>query len=57
MDKNPMTAPIDDMQRIKPTVVFDIPGTHKIGLMNIVDAQRFLEIGIFDSFRVIRSFF
>jgi hypothetical protein len=57
MDKNPMAASIDDMQGIKPTIVFDIPGTHKIGLMNIVDTQRFLEIGILDPFRVIRGFF
>jgi len=57
MDKNPMTASIDDMQRIKPPVVFDISGTHEIGLMDIVDAQGFLEIGILDAFRPIRSFF
>jgi hypothetical protein len=57
MNKNPMTAPIDDMQRIKPTIVFDIPGTHEVGLMNVVDAQGFLEIGILDSFRAIRCFF
>jgi hypothetical protein len=57
MNKDPMTAPIDDMQRIKPTIVFDIPGTHEVGLMDIVDAQGFLEIGIFDPFRAIRCFF
>jgi hypothetical protein len=57
MDKNPMTAPIDDMQRIEPTMVFDIPGTNQIGLMNIVDTQRFLEVGILDSFGSIRGFF
>jgi hypothetical protein len=57
MNKNPMAAPIDDMQGIKPTVVLDIPGTDEIGLMNIVDAQRFLEIGILDPFRAIRGFF
>jgi hypothetical protein len=57
MDKNPMAAPIDDMQRIKSTVVLDVPGTDEVGLMDIIDAQGVLEIGILDSFRAIRGFF
>lgn len=52
-----MTAPIDDMQRIKSTVVLDVPGTDEVGLMDIIDAQGVLEIGILDSFRAIRGFF
>ena len=52
-----MTVPIDDMEGIKPTVVLDIPGTHEVGLVNIVDTQRFLEIGILDAFGAIRCFF
>jgi hypothetical protein len=57
MDENPMTGPIDDMQGIKPTVVFDIPGTHQIGLMNMVDPQGFLKIRVLDPFGVIWGFF
>lgn len=57
MDKNPMAAPIDDMQGIKSTVVLDVPGTDEIALMNIVDAQKFLEVGILDPLGAIRVFF
>jgi len=57
MDENPMTGPIDDMQGIKPTVVFDIPGTHQIGPMNMVDPQGFLKIRVLDPFGVIWGFF
>lgn len=52
-----MAAPIDDMQGIKSTVVLDVPGTDEIALMNIVDAQKFLEVGILDPLGAIRGFF
>jgi hypothetical protein len=52
-----MTAPIDDIEGIKSAVVLDISGSYEIGLVNIVDAQGFLEVGILDPFRAIRCFF
>jgi hypothetical protein len=57
MNKNPMTTPIDDRQGIKPAVVFDIPGPDEIGLVNIIDPQGFLKVGIFDPLGAIRGFF
>jgi hypothetical protein len=45
------------MKRIKASIVLDIPGTQKIGLMDVVDPQGFSEIRVFHSFGGIRSFF
>jgi hypothetical protein len=50
LDIHPVTEDIDNVEGIESPIPFDIPGTDKIGLVNVVDARRFSEVGIFDSF-------
>jgi hypothetical protein len=57
VDKDAMTVEIHDMKRIEAAIVFDISWPQEVRLMNIVESQRFGEVGVFHSFGSIRSFF
>lgn len=57
LNKDPMAVQIDDMEGIEAAVVFDVPGAEEVGLMDVVVSQRFPEIGVFDPFGLVRSFF
>jgi len=57
LNKDPMAVKIDDMKGIESSIVFDVPGAEEVGLMDIVEIQRFPEIGVFDSFGLVWSFF
>jgi len=57
VDKDTMAVKIHNMQGIETAIVLDIPGAEKVGLVDVVDAQGFAEIGIFHSLGGVRSFF
>jgi hypothetical protein len=57
LNKDPMAVEIDDMEGIEAPVVFDVPGAEEVGLMDVVASQRVPEIGVFDPFGLVRSFF
>jgi hypothetical protein len=57
MEKDPVAVEIDNVERVEPAIVLDIPWAHEICLMDMVDFQRLCEIGILDPFGEIRSFF
>jgi hypothetical protein len=57
MNKDPMAVKIHDMERIETSIVLDVPGPQKVGLMDVVDPQSFSEIRVFHPFGGIRSFF
>ena len=52
-----MAVKVDDVKGIEPSVVLDIPGAKEVGLMDVVDPPRFSEIGVFDPFGLVGSFF
>lgn len=47
---------IDNVHRIESAVAFDIARPHKIHLVNVVAAQSFDEVRVFDPFRHIGCF-
>ena len=49
LDMHPVAEDIHNVEGIESPISFDIPGTDKIGLMNVIDARGFNEVGIFDS--------
>ena len=49
LDVHPVAEDVYDVERVEPAITLDISGTDEIGLMNVVDARRFREVGIFDS--------
>ena len=57
LNRDPMAVKVDDVKGIEPSVVLDIPGAKEVGLMDVVDPPRFSEIGVFDSFGLVGSFF
>jgi hypothetical protein len=57
VDKDAMTVEIHDMKRIEAAIVFDVSGAQEVRLMDIVQAQRGGEVGVFHSLWGIRSFF
>lgn len=57
IEKDSVAQTIHDIERIEPSIVFDVPGSHEICLMDMVDAQRLCEIGILHPFGDIGSFF
>jgi hypothetical protein len=57
MKKDTMTVEIHDVEGKETAIVFDIAGTHQIGLVNIVASQGVPEIGVTHSFGGIRRFF
>ena len=52
-----MAVEIHDIERIEASIVFDIPRSNEICLMDVADPQGFCEIRVFYSFGDIRSFF
>ncbi len=52
-----MTEHIHHIERVEFAVSFYVPGADKIGLMKVVEINRFSEIRIFDPFGDIASFF
>lgn len=57
MEKGPVAVEIHHIEGIETPIVLDISWTHEIRLMDMVETQRFSEIGVFDPFGEIRSFF
>jgi len=57
LDIDPVAEDIDDVERIEPPVVLDIPGTDEIHLMHVVDGCHVGKIGVFDPFRSVGCFF
>lgn len=57
LDIDAMAKHINDVERIEPSIVLDIPGTNEIHLVHMVDSCHVPEIGIFNSFRNVGSFF
>lgn len=57
VEKDSMAVEIHDIERIEASIVFDIPRSNEICLMDVVDPQGFCEIMVFYSFGDIRSFF
>jgi hypothetical protein len=49
LDMHPVAEDIHNVEGVKSPIPFDIPGTDKIGLMNVIDARGLNEVGIFDS--------
>jgi len=52
-----MAVKVDNMKRIETSIVLDIAGAEKIGLVDVVDGQGFAEIGIFHPLGGVGSFF
>ncbi len=52
-----MAEHIHHIERVEFAVSFYVPGADKIGLMKVVEINRFSEIRIFDPFGDIASFF
>jgi len=57
VEKDSVAGAIDDIERMEASIVLDVPGTQEICLMDVVDTQRLSEIGVWDPFGGIRSFF
>ena len=54
---NPVAKDIDHIERVKLAIPFDVPRPDKVGLMDVVDVERFLKIRIFDTLGDVTSFF
>jgi hypothetical protein len=52
-----MAVKVHNVQRIETSIVLDVPGAQKIGLMDVVDPQGFAEIWIFHTLGGVGSFF
>ncbi len=52
-----MAEKIDHIERVKLAIPFDVPWTDKVGLMDVIDVERFFKIRIFDTLGDITSFF
>ncbi len=57
VNKNAMAVKVHNMERIETSVVLDVPGPQKIGLVDVVDAQGLSEVRVFHPFGGISSFF
>jgi hypothetical protein len=57
IEKDSVAGAIYDIERMETSIVLDVPGTQEICLMDVIDAQRLSEIGVWDPFGGIRSFF
>lgn len=56
-DVNAMAEKIHHIKGIKLAVMLDVPRTDQIGLVYIVKVQGLGEIGVFDPFGSVKSFF
>ena len=54
---NPVAEDIDHIERVKLAIPFDVPRPDKVGLMDVVDVERFSKIRIFDALGDVTSFF
>ena len=54
---DPVAETINNVERIKFTIALDVPGTDKIGLVNVVDIERLGKIEVFNTLGNIPSFF
>ena len=52
-----MAENIDHIERVKLAIPFDIPWSDKVGLMDVVDVERFFKIWILDTLGDVTSFF
>jgi hypothetical protein len=57
VEKDSVAREIDHIERVETSIVLDVPGSHEIRLMDMVDSQRLCGIGICDPFGDIGSFF
>ena len=56
-DVNAMAEKIHHIKGIKLAVILDVPRTDQIGLVYVVKVQGLGEIGVFDPFGSVMSFF
>ena len=56
-DINPVAENIDHIERVKLAIPFDVPRSDKVGLMDVIDVERFSKIRIFDTLGDVTSFF
>lgn len=56
-DINPVAENIDHIERVKLAIPFDVSWPDKVGLMDVVDVERFFKIRIFDTLGDVTSFF
>ena len=52
-----MTEKVDHIERVKLAIPFDVSWSDKVGLMDVVDVERFFKIRIFDTLGDVTSFF
>ena len=52
-----MAEKVDHIERVKLAIPFDVSWPDKVGLMDVVDVERFFKIRIFDTLGDVTSFF
>ena len=57
LDVDLVAEQIDNIERIKFTVTFDVAWSDEVSLVNVVDAERLGKIGVFNALGNVRSFF
>ncbi len=56
-DINPMAEKIDNVKRVKFAIALDVTRSDQIGLVNVINAKGFPEVGILDPFGGVSCFF
>ena len=56
-DIDPVTEKVDHIERVKLAIPFDVSWSDKVGLMDVVDVERFFKIRIFDTLGDVTSFY
>jgi hypothetical protein len=57
LDVDQVAEQIDNIERIKFAVSFDVAWPDEVSLVNVVDAERLGKIGVFNALGNVRSFF
>ena len=57
LDVDLVAEQIDNIERIKFAVSFDVAWPDEVSLVNVVDAERLGKIGVFNALGTVRSFF
>ena len=57
LDIDLVAEQIDNIERIKFAVSFDVAWPDEVSLVNVVDAKRLGKIGVFNTLGYVRSFF
>ena len=57
LDVDLVAEQIDNIERIKFAVSFDVAWPDEVSLVNVVDAERLGKIGVFNALGNVRSFF